>query len=450
MKKLFGLVCTLIILSMVLSACAPAATPAPAGEAEQPAAQPTSAPAEGQSAGKTQIKWLTLDWTMDEFEKKFEEDNPTYDLVIEKLPFNDLFSQIQIRMGAKSDTFDVLSVDVPVTTSYGVRNWLLPLDDLYTAEERADWLDSAVTAGSYQGKLISAPVNTSTQLLFYNADLLEAAGVTPPGKDDRLTYEQVAEMAQKVVKDENGDGTPEIWGFSWEQTNRIYQLGQMPASLGGKMIGDDGFTVDGVINSPEWIDAFTFYQKTFTEWKLGPQDDTVSILDLFKAGKIAMIVGGPWNIRGIQEANVEFKWGVSRTPYMEGGEPATPTGSWHVGINPNSKNIEAARVFVHYISTNPGAEYWWRLGSGDFPAQKSVLKKFQDDAQFNEEPMSYMRTAADEATVNPVGRASSAGFLEYEQILQTTFQDIRQGADVKASLDSAAERIGSEMKKYQK
>jgi multiple sugar transport system substrate-binding protein len=338
-----------------------------------------------------------------------------------------------------------------VTTGYGVRNWLLPLDDAFTPEEKADWLDSALKAGTYQGKLISAPVSTSTQLLFYNKDLLDKAGVTPPGKDDRLTYEQVAEMAKKVVEANNpSSGAQEVWGFSWEQTNRIYQLGQMPASLGGKMIGDDGFTVDGVINSPEWVQSFTLYQKTFTEWKLGPQGDTVTVGDLFKAGKMGMMVAGPWNIPQLVTANPSFKWGVSRTPYMDGGKPATPTGSWHIGINPNSKNIDAAKVFVHYITTGKGAEAWWRKGSGDFPAQKSVLKLFATDAQFDKEPMSFMRTASDEATVNPVPRALTPGYLEYEQILQNIFQDIRQGADVKKSLDTAVERITTEMKKYQK
>lgn len=447
MKKVFGFICVLIICSLLLSACAPAAT------TQAPAAgNATSSASGGQPAasGKKQIKWLTLDWSQDEFKKQFEADNPGYELVVEKLPFNDLFSQIQIRMTAKSDSFDVMSVDVPVTTAYGVRGWLLPLDDLYTADEKADWLDSAIKAGTYQGKLISAPVSTSTQLLFYNKDLLDKAGVTAPGKDDRLTYEQVADMAKKIAKDENGDGTPDVWGFSWEQTNRIYQLGQLPASLGGEMIGKDGFTVDGVINSQSWIDSFTFYQKTFTDWKLGPQGDTVPVLDLFKAGKMGFMVGGPWNIPGLISAKVPFKWGISRTPYMAGGKPATPTGSWHVGINPNSKNIDAARVFVHYISTGKGAEAWWRKGSGDFPAQKSVLKLFQTDAQFNEEPMSFMKTAADEAAVNPIPRALTPGYLEYEQILQNTFQDIRQGADVKTSLNKAVERINTEMKKYQK
>jgi len=441
--------------SASMAACAPAATPAAA-----PAATATNAPAAAQpvaptdtvapaQTGKKQVRYLTLDWTTDGFKQQFEADNPGYELVLEKLPFNDLFSQIQIRMGAKSDSFDVFSVDVPVTYGYGARNWLVPLDDVFTSEEKADWVESSLNAGTYKGKLISAPVSTSTQLLFYNKNLLKAAGIDFPKTDDRLTYEQVVEMAKKTVKDENGDGTPEIYGFTWEQTVRIYQLGQLPASLGGKMIGDDGFTVDGVINSPEWIKAFTFYQQTFTD-NLGPKGDVVPASDLFKAGKMGFIVAGPWNIPGLANGNPPFEWGVSRTPYFQDGKPATPTGSWHLGVNPNSKNQDAAKFFVHYNSTGKGAEAWWRKGSGDFPAEKSVLKLFATDPQFDKEPLSFMRTAANEATINPVPRALTPGYLEYEQILQTTFQDIRTGTDVKTALDAAVARINTEMAKYQR
>jgi ABC-type glycerol-3-phosphate transport system substrate-binding protein len=399
-------------------------------------------PAAAQSQQRIQIKWLTLDWNSDEFKKQFEADNPGYELVTENLPFNNLFQQAQIRLGAKSDSFDVLSVDVPLTAGYGLRRWLEPLDDAFTAAEKNDWLDASRAAGTYKGKLISAPISTSTQLLFYNKDLLKAAGIPFPKTNERLTYEAVAELAKKVVK-----ATPSVSGFTWEQTVRIYQLGQLAASLGGKMIANDGLTVKGVIDSPQWLKAFTFYQSIFKN-NLGPLSDTIPAADLFKAGKIGFLVGGPWNIPQLNDAKVGFQWGISRTPYFKEGVPATPTGSWHIGVNPNSKNKQAAKLFVHYISTGKGAEYWWRIGSGDMPAVKSVLNLFKTDPQFDREPLIFMRTAADEATVNPVPRAVSPGYLEYEQNLQNTFQDIRTGTDVKQALDQAVTRISAEMNKY--
>ena len=402
---------------------------------------------------KTTITWLTLsewggDGDISAVIKAFEAENPDITVELDQLPFNDLFAQIQIRMSAGGGDPDVLSVDVPVTASYGIRDWLLPLDDAFSAEEKADWLEASLEAGTYEGQLLSAPVSTSTQLLIYNQDLLEEAGVTPPGPDERLTWEQIAELAPQLTSDEDGDGTPEVWGFNWEQSIRIYQLQALAASLGGQAIGDDGVTVDGVINSPEWVEAFTYYQNMHTTLKAAPQNDTVTPPDMFRSGNLAMFVGGPWNIRNFAADPLDFNWAVSRHPYFEAGSVAIPTGSWHIGVSAASDQPEAAKRFVHWLTTGKGAETWWRDGSGDFPAQKSVLDLFATEEEFAAPPLSYTRTAADEASANGVPRPSTVGYLEYEQILQDAFADIRNGSEVKGALDTAASRIGSEMAKY--
>jgi ABC-type glycerol-3-phosphate transport system substrate-binding protein len=401
----------------------------------------------------TTITWLTLsEWGGDinAVIDAFEAENPDIQVEVEQVPFNSLFEQIQVRLGAGSTDPDVISVDVPLTSGYGVRGWLLPLDDVFTEEQREDWLDSAVEAGSYNGELMAAPVSTSTQLLFYNADLFESAGVTPPAQDERWTYEQITEVAPQLTTDTNGDGTTDVWGFNWEQTNRIYQLQHLPVGLGGEAIGEDGFTVDGIINSEAWIEAFSFYSDIFNEYQVAPQDDTIETPDMFEAGNLAMMVGGPWNINRYASVELPFEWGVSLHPYFEEGEIVTATGSWHIGINANTDNTEASKRFVQWISTGEGAEIWWRQGSGDFPAQESLLALFATDEQFEEAPFSFIRVAAEEATVNPVPRPSTPGYLEYEQILQNAFSDIRNGVDVQEALNTAVARITSEMAKYQR
>ncbi|MCY3907395.1 MAG: hypothetical protein OXF63_09130 [Anaerolineaceae bacterium] len=72
---------------------------------------------------------------------------------------------------------------------------------MFSDEDRADWLPAALAAGACNGELISAPVSTSTQLQFINSDLFEAAGIEVPGVDDRLTCEQVADIAAQLTQD---------------------------------------------------------------------------------------------------------------------------------------------------------------------------------------------------------------------------------------------------------
>ena len=115
--------------------------------------------------GQTTITWLTLsDFGGDPegVAAQFEEANPDINVELERVPFNALFEQIQVRLSSQSPDPDVISVDVPLVTGYAVRNWLLPLDDAFTEEQFADWLPAAVEAGSFNGQLMAAPVSMPT------------------------------------------------------------------------------------------------------------------------------------------------------------------------------------------------------------------------------------------------------------------------------------------------
>jgi len=444
------LISLLALLAMVTSACGTGAEPVtPAGGAPTEPQQASTAPPATEAPHEvTTITWLTLGWPAPPTViPMFEAANPDIKVEVEQLAFADMFEQIQVRLGAGSVTPDVISVDVPVVASYGIRGWLLPVDDAFTPVERADWLEPATMAAQYQGKLLAPPMQTSTQLLFVNLDMFAAAGITPPGQNDRLTWEQLADIAQKLTLDKDRDGTTDQWGFIWEQITRIYQLQPMPMSLGGKAIGPDGLTVDGILNSQPWIEAFTYYSNAFNLWKFAPKGDVGTVREMFQNGKLAMFLGGPVNIKRIMDSGVTFNWNVSRHPYFEGGEVVTPTGSWHIGVNARSLHPDEATRFVHWITTGQGAEEWYRA-SGEMPAQKSVLSLIDTDPTYQKVPMSYMKVAAEEANVNPQPRPLTPGYMEYQTILGEVFSDIRNGANVVQALNSAVDRIEAEMAKY--
>ncbi len=450
-RKPFVLFLSSLVMMLLLVACG-ATTPAPVSEATVapvPTATTAAEPA-AKSADEVTITWLRLaEWSEADpaIIQAFEDGHPGIKVKVEEIPFSELTTQINLRFGASDDSIDVISADAPLVASYGYRRWLLPLDGIYTQAELDDFLPSAIKAGTYNGQLIAGPQSTSTQLLYYNADAFKAAGVTPPGQDERWTWEQVADTAQKV-QTADADGNVNVWGFQWEQTTAPYQLLPLMGSLGGQYIGDDGLTVDGIVNSEPWIKAATFYYDMFNTNKVSPQGDAVNGTDLFVNGNLAMLVAGPWQIANFAE-NATFEWGVSRHPNFEGNDIATTTGSWHLGVNSLSKHPDAAKEFVRWMTTGKGAEMWWRDGSHDFPAQQSVLAMFATNADFDTAPLSFNRVAADEATVNPVPRPVTVGYLEYDQIFRDTFQDIRTGTDPETALNTMVDRLKSEFAKYQ-
>ena len=205
-NRIYALV-LVVAFAMIAAACSSDSGTADTTQASSGTEAPdTTAAATGD---KTIVTWLALDWPTEETEAAFEAANPDIDLVVENLGFGELFEQIQIRMTAGDASPDVITVDGPRTSSYGLRGWIQPLDDLFTDADKAEWWDESVAAGMYKGKLIGAPFSTSTQLLYYNKPLLDAAGIPYPGQDERLTWEQIAEDAVKIK-----EATPSATGFN--------------------------------------------------------------------------------------------------------------------------------------------------------------------------------------------------------------------------------------------
>jgi ABC-type glycerol-3-phosphate transport system substrate-binding protein len=119
-----------------------------------------------------------------------------------------------------------------------------------------------------------------------------------------------------------------------------------------------------------------------------------------------------------------------------------------MGVSSTADHPDEAIRLVRWVTTTRGNELYWRYGPHDMPALKSVLALFQTAPEFDDPPMFYERIAADEATQNPQARAVTPGYLEYEEILGDTFEDMRNGADVSEALGTAVDRIEAEMAKY--
>ncbi len=403
----------------------------------------TALPASSQDM--VELSWITDLPGAEEVAARFTELNPTVTVRVDKVSFREVFQQNQIRLGSGSPEPDIVSVDAPVVASYGFRGWLLPLDDAIPAEQTDGWVDALHTSSMYDGQLLAPPIWNSAQVMYYNADLLEAAGITPPAPDERWTWEQVTEAAQTLASDADDDGVNDVWGLQFGQYNRIYQLQPIPQSLPTAVLGEDGLTVEGIIDSEDWVKAFTWFSDLHNSWNVSPQGG-ISSGELFRNSQLALYVDGGWMINQFISNPVDFAWGVAPHPYWEGGEITVPGDSWHLGVNANSEHAEAAVEFVKFASSPLAGRIWFDFW-GVWPAHEAMLAEFAADPDNAEWPNQAFVVAANEAPyVEP--RPLTVGYLEYEEILSDAFEDIRNGADVAETLSQAAGRIQREMDKY--
>ena len=193
------------------------------------------------------------DWekNLDPIIAKFEEETGAK-VNVELYAHADYLELLQVKLPSESDDYDVIGVDVPLVASYASKGWISSVDEYFTEEEKAQFTPSALEAGCWDGSFYAPAMNSSSQLLWYNTALLEEAGVEIPENsvENRLTWEQVADIAKKTLEVVDPEGNKGIGGIGFGQVSRTYQMNQLPNSLGGKNIGDDGYTAEGIINSP--------------------------------------------------------------------------------------------------------------------------------------------------------------------------------------------------------
>ena len=411
----------------------------------------------------TTLHWLTLsDGAWPASVKKviaaFEAENPDIKVELDLYPFRQLFETIEVRMKAEDSDVDLISVDVPLVASYTVRGYLAPLNEYFTNEEiEKTWVKPSWQAGMYKENFMAAPQNSSSQFFYINRKLFQQANVTPPkaldpgketnydqiasiAKDDRWTWEQVVDAAKKLTKDTKGDGKIDVWGFEFDQVSRLYQLQCLGESLGRSLVSPDGLKAEGYLNSDQWIKAAQWYADLFNKWKVSPKNvSPAESPDLFASGKVAMFVGGEWNVPRFQEAGVDFA--IAPFPYFKEGRPVTGTGSWHIGVAKGSSHKAEAAKFAKFLTENEEGSKIWFEAQGQLPATQALLTAIENAEKYRSFPLDAYLLGVYEARNSAVFRPVTPGYLQLEDIFFSTFEDIRNGVDPKQALDGAAERV---------
>jgi len=443
-KKLISCMLVFLLTAAILAGCGSGGS---SSSAAPPANTSDSSVADGgaEAGDDGAITFLAINWWESGAQPVIDKyiADTGIEVKTEYYSFNDLLEIIEVKIASGSSDYDVISVDVPMVAAYANRGYLASMDEYFTAEEKAGWLPSALTAGSWQDTLYAPPMNNSSQLLWYNIDLLAEAGVTvrESSAENRLTYEEVEEYAKAALDVIDPDRNKGYCGIAFQQVSRTYQMCDMPNSKGEKNIGSDGFTVDGVINTDGWVKAMTWYQNLYNNGTAlrGYTADECS--PNFNAGKTLFMIGGTYTLNSIQDVN----FGFAHVPAFKGYEDkvGTPTGSWHFGINKASTQYDKAADFIKYLTIGEGNDLWIEANN-DVPTTLRAIEAIGNDP--NADPV--FKIAAYEALKTAVPRAVTPGYSEYSSILDAAFEDIRNGVEVKEALDSAVKQIDTAFEKY--
>lgn len=330
----------------------------------------------------------------------------------------------QLSTAAASNTLpDVAIVHADQVATQAFRNVLRPIDDVVTAAgiEGSNFPEEVWNAGQVGDHRYSIPLDIHPMTMFYNADLLSAAGFDAAP----TTGEEFAAVADAVT-----DGTNN--GFMITSGFPIRQIFEMLLyQYGGTSFNEDG--TEAAWNSDAGAQAMNWLLDAQKKWSQ-PNLEVDAELNAFKGGTVGLIWNGIWQTTNVTGSGVEFDGRATAVPQI-GPQMAVWAGSHQLTL-PTQAEVDpckdaGAAQFISYLLDN---SVTWAQ-AGQLPANNAVRAS---DEFMAIEPQASIATVADSVFFPP----SVPGITDAYAPLDEAVAALMAGTatDVQASLDDAANR----------
>ncbi len=258
-------------------------------------------------------------------------------------------------------SFDLVYCDVIWVAKFAASGWLLDLTSRLSREDRDDFLQMDLQAGTFRGRLYRVPAFTDAGVLYYRKDLVPV----PP-----RTFDELARKSGELQ-------TKERWGFLWQ--GKQYE-GLVTAFLeilwgyGGDWI--DPETGQVYIDSPQAAAALRFLKSTIGA--ISPPGVTGYIEEdtrlLFQSGRAVFLRNWPyvWTLMHRSKAPVADKVAYTTMPHAPGRSSAATLGGWGFAISSFCRDPEGAWKFIEFI-TRPAQLTQVQQTMGRIPSRKSLM-----------------------------------------------------------------------------
>ncbi len=238
-----------------------------------------------------------------------------------------------LTMAAGDDLPDVAMVSAQWHRTLATRGVLSELtQDQFEVLDLDDFWPRLLGAYNYDGVQYGLPTDLDLQLIYYNKDLFDAAGVSYP--EAGWNWDDYLVIAKALTQ---GEGVGKTYGSS------SFQFGLMRMiswSYGGDFI--DPETGDAAFDSEPVQRAMAFLNTLLVEDQSAPLPGTEGIT----TDRVAMNMWGPWGSWYIM-ADVEFDWDV--VPIPVGTEEVVLAWGSTLAAFKGSDNQDAVRQFMDFF-----------------------------------------------------------------------------------------------------
>jgi raffinose/stachyose/melibiose transport system substrate-binding protein len=244
------------------------------------------------------------------------------------------------------------------------------------------FVPAALSNVTFDGMIYGVPVeNTAVAVVFYNRQIFEQYGLTPPATlDDLMT------VAQTLI--DNGV-TPFALANRTKWTSSMYYMYLVDRLGGPDVFASAANRTGGTFEDPVFVQAGQIVQDMvnmgmFNEGFNGLDYDTGQSRMLMYAGEAAMELMGTWNISTILNENPDFytnNLGFFPFPAIEDGA-GSPTnvvgtvGDNYYHISSNCANPDEAFEMITYLIDDTSVEA--RVAAGRIPPVRGVADMLED------------------------------------------------------------------------
>ncbi|MDR6988014.1 multiple sugar transport system substrate-binding protein [Paenarthrobacter nitroguajacolicus] len=280
----------------------------------------------------------------------------------ETVPGKSLISKV-LQQSSSKTLPDVLMLDNPDLQQIAATGALAPLSDFKVSTE--NFAEGVLSAGTYKDKVYGLAPTVNTIALFYNKDILDKAGVTPPTTWDELK----AAAAKLTAGDQYGlafNANPTYEG-TWQFLPVMWSNG-----------GDEK-KID-TTETEEALQLWTDLVKSGSVSSSALNWTQADVKDQFLAGKAAMMVNGPWQIPALDKQPT-LQYGVVKIPVREAGQTAVaPLGGevWTVPQTGNKARQAKAAELVACLNSDEN-QLAMATARNTIPSKTTLSDKFAAD-----------------------------------------------------------------------
>ena len=333
------------------------------------------------------------------------------------VPFADFKKQLSIGASA-NELPDIAILDSPDHASYASMGIFADLTGKFDV---SNYYEGTVGSCTMDEKLYGVPFGVNCLALYYNKDMMDAAGCTAP-----TTWDELKETAGKLTKEnvtglafcsvQNEEGTFNFMPWVWSTGAGSYEMdseGGIKALTYVKGLVDEGYMSKECIN-----------------WTQG------DVMNQFISGNVAMMVNGPWQIPTMKEEAPDLNWDVTLIP--KDSEYASALGGENYAVI-SGGNEEGALNFLEYATSEEQVKYLMDA-FGYISADKTIAEnQFGVDAvmeKFTEE----LNYALPRGPLAEWPEVSDAISLAFNQVITDAAAPDQAAKDAQATIDSVVEK----------